>query len=77
MAAAPTDGKKQAEHHGDGEAGQGDADGGQRGVQQPWQDFAGEFPVEEIHDRPPRIRPRARRCSSLRMAKLIVWARTK
>ena len=59
------------------EAGQGDADGGQRGVQQPWQDFAGEFPVEEVHDRPPRIRPRARRCSSLRMAKLIVWARTK
>src|SRR5690606_22430740 len=77
VAAAPCDGQEQAEHHGDGEAGQGDDQRVDRGAQQVRQDAPGELPVENAHDRPPCIRPRLRRRSSRRMARLIAWAMTK
>src|SRR5690606_20975867 len=75
--AASTDREEQAEHNGDQNTDQGDTDGVERGTQQVGKDLPGIAPVEQGHDRPPRIRPRARRRSIWRMPKLMAWARMK
>ncbi|MNL31083.1 hypothetical protein D3C87_1528520 [compost metagenome] len=77
QAASSADGEEQPQHDGDQEADQGNAHGVERSAQQIGEDLPGVCPVEQGHDRPPRIRPRASRRSMLRMPRLIACARMK